>query len=264
MSPGESSTGLKQFARLFLSVEDGKDSRECVVSESLVWIMVTGNSPMRAFLASGLSVCIASKNINVTLVESGRGLPNAGYYFTFEPEEYLLPALDKKKLLKRSLSDSLRFIYARTPSLFEPFEENFARNTETHIIIEAFDFLQGDQTDYWEELLRISAFYSLNYGNERLVPDVIIIINSGDQLQNVGLFDSIVEFAPEATVFTGGEVLDELAGRIDAKKLNILAGMDISFGRRLPPSGPFFSGFTNTLLQKIGSRWKGKQKDVVR
>jgi hypothetical protein len=258
MSPGESSTGLKQFARLFLSVEDSRDSREGVISESLVWIMVTGNSPMRAFLASGLSVCIARKNINVTLVETGRGLPNAGYYFAFEPEEYLLPVLEEKKLLKRSVSDSLRFIYARTPSLLEPFEEKFARNNEPHIIIEAFDFLQGGRTDYWEEFLRISAFYSLNYGNNRLVPDVIIVVNSGDSLQKAGLFDSIVELAPEATFFTDVEISEELTGRIDATRLNILAGMDISFGRRLPPSGPFFSGFTNTLLQKIGSKWKGK------
>ena len=258
MSPGESSIGLKQFAHLFLSGDDSKDPGESVIPESLIWIMVSGISPMRAFLGSGISSCIARHGINVTLVENGGGLPNAGYYFALEAEEYLLPVLEKNRLLKRSVSDSLRFVYARDSSVFEPFDGGLVRDKGPHIVVGAFNFLPGFQNDYLEELLRISTMYSLNNGITKLFPDVIIIVNYGCVVQESGLFDSIVAFAPKAAFFEVGGISDEAAGRFNIEQLDISTGIDASFGRRLPPSDPFFSGFTNTLLQKIGSSLKGR------
>ncbi len=213
---------------------------------------------MRAFLGSGISDCIARQGINVTLIENGCGLPNAGYYFALEPEEYLLPVVEKNRLLQKSVSDSLRFVYARDSSSFKPFDREFVSRSGPHIVVGAFSLLPGLRKDYLEELLRISAIYSLNCGINKLFPDAIIIANSGCVVQKSGLFDSIAAFAPKAAFFATGGISDEAAGRFNIKQLDISTGFDASFGKRLPPSGPFFSGFTNTLLQKIGSSLKGR------
>jgi len=257
MSPGEAPIEFKQLSRLFLSGEERGDPREIAVPEAFVWIIGSEVSAMRAFLSSGISASIARHDVNVTLVECGSGMPNAGYYFAFEPDEYLSPVLGEKVIIERTISDSLRFVYAEQPSMFRPFNGGFVRNNTAHIVVEAFNFHPGkSKKNYLEEILRGSPFYSLRDECGSVVPFVIIIPDYDRVVKDNGFLDLLSCIAPDAQLYASGRIPVNRTGSFDIEKLDLSDGVDYSFGKRLPPSGRFFSGFTNTLLQKIGGRWK--------
>ncbi|MDZ7861076.1 MAG: hypothetical protein U5O15_10515 [Candidatus Krumholzibacteriota bacterium] len=257
MSPGKTPIELKQLSRLFLSEEERGDSRKIAVPEAFIWVIGSEVSAMRSFLASGISASIARHDVNVTLVECGSGMPNAGYYFALEPEEYLSPILEEKVVIERTIYDSLRFVYAEHPYMLRPFNGGFVRDNTAHIVVEAFNFYPGtSRKNYLEEILRGSPFYSLKDESGSVVPFVIIILDYDRVVKDNDFLDLLSCIAPGAQLYASGRIPVKRTGRFDMEKLDLSSGIDYLFGKRLPPSGPFFSGFTNTLLQKIGGRWK--------
>ena len=105
---------LDDVSHLFLSTGTA-GPRVRAAAEICVWLSVDGDRFARGYLAAGLSAAIASRGVDCTLLETGPGLPNAGFYFSLPPAAYLLPALDGVGVVEGRAGDRLAFRYAPEP-----------------------------------------------------------------------------------------------------------------------------------------------------
>ena len=129
---------LHDVSHLFLSGSAGVDRGAGVPFTSQVYLYISGDPCYRGFISSGISAAVSSENIPVTLLESGYSMPNAGYYFSFEPEEYLSPTLGGKKGFKKKISDYLRYSFASRYADLERFADLFTTPSSVQLTIEAF------------------------------------------------------------------------------------------------------------------------------
>lgn len=128
---------LQDISHLYLS--SGSAVADAAPPRAVVCLACAGSGPWRAFAAAGLARAFEAAGLDVTLLETGRALPNAGFYFALEPSAYLRPVLDPRAIVSGRPAGSLRFAYARDPSRLLPPSRGEGLPGRARIVLFAFD-----------------------------------------------------------------------------------------------------------------------------
>ncbi len=118
MHQGQRPRNLSDISHLYLSAsrEQGEESSG---STALVLLASLEGGPLRAWLSAGLAAAFGSQNAFVTLLDAGRSLPNAGYYFALGPDRYLRPVLDAEAVVEADTGGGVRILCARDTALLK-------------------------------------------------------------------------------------------------------------------------------------------------
>ncbi|UCF05665.1 MAG: hypothetical protein JSV33_01100 [bacterium] len=224
--------------------------------EAVIWIAVTGRALSRAPLAAGIGTAFADANLCVTLLEVGAGLPNVGFYFALQPEEYLKPVLDQTSIVEGVAEKSIRFMYARSAGALDGFRPRFGPPTFPHVILLAVS--SSGPVSCVETLRRLCEDVRPLPGTGSLgidAPDGAVVFGDADSAAE---WDCVMQHArkrnPQAALYlvgppdagTGGERIDE--------HLALPRDLTERWGHPMPASGPFFESLTTSILQLISSR----------
>ncbi|MCK4537673.1 MAG: hypothetical protein KAV42_02620 [Candidatus Krumholzibacteria bacterium] len=256
---------LKDVSHLFLSGNGG--DRPGGGTGSFVDICVTGDEHCRGFLAAGFSSSLASRDVNVTLIETGLSLPNAGYYFGLEAEVYLAPALGRSECIDLMRSPSFRYVYAARPAALPDGAAGFAFPDNPHIVINVFDYtgLSG---------------YGAIPADIREIPARFNPDGKKDERRGLILFDGAEPGTDPARIVssfietTGSTAVLIASGRGEASKVPDISGVEVGMmgipgdlGRtlaiRMPPSGSFFSAMAARVIWMTGPRQEGKTPNAA-
>ncbi|MBU8920353.1 MAG: hypothetical protein KOO63_00685 [Bacteroidales bacterium] len=265
MPENRRSRRLEEVSHLFLS---GKGMDKAGVGKgSLVDICVAGDEHCRGFLAAGFSSALVSQDVNVTLIETGFSLPNAGYYFGLEAGAYLGPALGRSECIDLMRSPSFRYVYAARPAGLPVEAVRFAFPGHPHIVINVFDctgLSYGGTIP--EDVRKIPAGF-IQDGEESGRRILILFVGSEpgiDSARIVSSFTGSVKGASVLIVSHGGEEGD--APEIPDVEVGMM-GIPVDLGRtlamRMPPSGSFFSALAARAIWMIGPRREGKMPDAA-
>jgi len=132
---------LQDISHLFLST--GVSAQRAAAPRALAVLACSDSVPWRAFAAAGLARALEAAGMDVTLLEAGRALPNAGFYFALEPSVYLRPVLDPRAVVSGSPAGSLRFHYARDPGRLPLPPREGTVPGRARIVLFAFDRTAG-------------------------------------------------------------------------------------------------------------------------
>lgn len=232
-------------------------------SEHAIWIVSTGFSPFRGLFSSGAASFISRRNNRVTLIEVGEGLPNSGYYFALDPQQYLLPAVDIEGCINKWISPSLRYACAGESGLLTPFSTGFRKTDRPHFLISAFTYRGVEKFSVLERTANQTSCFCCIDRSSSFMPDVFLVINSGSDTSAEHLLREIAEFAPDTPILWTGGALPESTPDLDIEEvappeINGL-GMD---SRRPPDSGSFLS-FMNGISQKVSMAIKENRKTAA-
>ncbi len=220
----------------------------------MVWISATGSTPLLALVASGFTFHLSSQKIRVTLAETSRNLPNAGYYFGLQAEEYLAPALETEAALSVNINSRLRYRLAGGLGPCSPFDD-FEESCGHHFIVQAFHFSSGDPKTYLGGLLRAGRECSLGREGVDMVPEAVLIIDDGARGLDDSWLRSIRSAAPEAVFFSENYLGDRGAGE-NSEIVDFPSTGQLDPFRRAPPQKTIISGLVNSVLQVISGRSK--------
>jgi hypothetical protein len=200
-------------------------------------------------MAAGLAASFASPKMPVTLLETGPGLPNAGYYFALTPERYLRPVLDNNAVVEAEAGGSLRILCSRDPSVLKSATE--PGGTGPRVILMAFDWPGRAGDAKLEDLL------GPIHGE---IPAFLLTVSDRHPGNIEGLsrqFDALFPGAPALALFPGDK--DDRAEGVEPCPFpeEMMAGLN----SRKPPASPFLSGLTGEILQRLGSRKRGSARD---
>jgi hypothetical protein len=243
MHQGNRPRDLRDISHLYLSKKNEK-GEAAAGSIALVLAASLGGGPLRAWLSSGLAVAFGSQNIAVTLLDTGPGLPNAGYYFALEPDHYLRPVLDEKAVVEIDAGRGVRVLSTRDPDILKNPGNGYAGGTR--ILLIAFEWpgsvgaaglrgLPGLREDLSAFLLTVSDYGSA--GGEGILR----------------AFEELFPGGPALALFPGEGKTP--AGSIEPCPfpVEMLEGLS----RRKPPVSTFLTGLAGEILQRLGSRKKG-------
>ncbi|MBD3179071.1 MAG: hypothetical protein GF417_05450 [Candidatus Latescibacteria bacterium] len=244
---------LGQYMHLFLSDKEEKREDTTVPAEYNIWLVFTGIPAIRALFASGVASFISSRGNQVTLYETGGGLPNSGYYFGLDPEEYLLPSLEKDASINRVISPMLRYACSRKPAGLKPFRESSFEADKPHFIISAFCAGSGTGRAFYERISERGSCYSERRVSAPAVPRIALIVNLDREGPADDLVKQVSGFAPGAGMLTTGFCRSELTEELNPGAIEPPDMNEMNLERRQPPSGRSFLSFMNSLLQKMST-----------
>ncbi len=250
MHQGQRPRNLSDISHLYLSTsreqEEGSSG-----STALILIASLERSPLRAWLSAGLAAAFGSQNASVTLLDVGRSLPNAGYYFALGPERYLRPVLDEGAVVETDAGGGVRIRCARDPALLR-YQDN-AASAGLRVILIA---LEWNGTAASDELRSICDAVPAD------LPAFLLTVTDSYPGSVDGIsraFDDIFPGGPAMALFPGGE--ETPAGGIEPCPFPAELLKDLS--RRKPPVSSFLTGLAGEILQRLGSRKRGAACDRV-
>ncbi|HSG27267.1 MAG TPA: hypothetical protein VLA34_02215 [Candidatus Krumholzibacterium sp.] len=262
MHRGRTSRGLRDVSHLFLSESARPDSGRPGPAEAVAHVAVTGRGLCRAYIGCGLARAASDGELNVTLVETGLSLPNSGYYFGLEPEEYLSVYLGRTGSVSGSSRGTLYYDYSPRPSGLSGSEASFARPDRPHLIINLFDSTSLSAMGVLPaRIIELPDLYRLA-GHESSGADLLVVFSGGEEVEDVpSLIGSFLKRAPGAEVLVA-------AGRSCIERLDLHSpddgtargfveipeGFQDEVASRRMPSGSFFSGLVSRVLAFMSSR----------
>jgi hypothetical protein len=247
---------LRDVSYLFLSGGKSTAAREPRRSEAVIWIAAVGSSVNRAHLAAGTAVACTKQGMHVSLMEVSRNLPNVGYYFGMEPADYLMPALDRSRLMSGVWGDGVRCCFSTKLSSFLRCSDEALQQGAPHAVVAAFSCPANAATARFFLELRVTAA-ALSDRKEKgeCVPDCIIIAADGPNAARArGLLSDLRETFPQAVVFLVASGSD--CGLTIKADESLLLPMELrySWARRMPPEDHFFSELVTNVFQILSFR----------
>jgi hypothetical protein len=248
MHQGNRPRDLRDISHLYLSKKNEK-GEAAAGSVALVLAASLGGGPLRAWLSSGLAAAFGSQNAEVTLIDTGRSLPNAGYYFALGPDRYLRPVLDASEAVEMEPGRRVRVVCSRDPDLARYLTGSPAGGLK--VIIVAFEWRGRDAG---------SVMRSLSDSLSADVPAFLLTLSDSCPGSAGGILS---EFRDK---FPGGPALALYPGVEGARDGGIEqcpfpAEMLEGLSRRKPPASTFLTGLAGEILQRLGSRKKGAARD---
>ncbi len=244
MHQGNRPRDLSDISHLYLSTSR-KKGEDTPVSTALVLLASLGNGPLRAWLAAGLASAFGAQTASVTLLDAGRSLPNAGYYFALGPERYLRPVLDEGEVVETETGGGVKILCARDPALLEYREEG--TTAKLRVVMVAFEW-QG--TDFTGGLRYILESVPTGF------PAFLLTVSDcypGGAEGILRAFEDIFPGGPALALFPGEEEVREKGIDPCPFPAEMLKGLS----RRKPPASPFLTGLAGEILQRLGSRKRG-------
>lgn len=229
---------LDDVSHLFLSSGTGKP-RARAAAEICIWLLVDHERFVRGYAATGLAAAIAARGVDCTLLETGTGLPNAGFYFSLSPAEYLAPALDGEGVVEGQSGDRIVFVYAPEPAgLVSRGGKGDARRP--HVVLLAWSG-RGDGTR--PAVLRAACRSRLRRKDADGQPAAIVRFGA-----NVPAIRFESGPAPLVYLVDGEGAADE--------RFALPGSFGVGAARPVPPGGELFDGLAASLLQRAAGRRK--------
>jgi hypothetical protein len=257
MHQGDRPRKLRDISHLYLSTSNAKEEKSRSFT-ALVLLASIGGSPLRAYLASGLTAAFGSHGTAVDLLETGEGQPCAGYYFALDPRVYLRPVIDSNLTVEHQEPGGARILYAKAPSLLRASSEAIPHSPR--VILLAFDWPESAGSGGLRGVL--DAVPALNgEGGWRDYPAFLLKASLSRDRWSNGLSQEFAELFPggsSLSLFPGGGEDQPGDG---AKECPFPADMLEGLSRRSQPSSLFLSGLAGEVLQKLGTRKKGALHD---
>lgn len=141
MYPPRRPKKLQDISHLFLST--AASTPPGAGAGALVLLACHEDGPWRAFVAAGLARALEAAGMDVTLLEAGRSLPNAGYYFGLEPSVYLHPVLEPGAYVSARVGTGLHFFWAPHPARLPAQPPAAAMTGRPPIVLYGFDRSAG-------------------------------------------------------------------------------------------------------------------------
>ena len=263
MPTGESPRRLRDVSHLFLSENTSEAPNPAEKqTETSVWLAVeTGHSLVRAFLASGFGASLARLGLHVTLLETGDGLPNLGYYFALEPSRHLAASLDRTAVISGLYEPLLRFASAPDATELARFRHKAPFGGYPHVIVTAFSYSGGPPDKGYLTILKACAGRFSGKGPAaELSPEAIVLFYGGDNAAETA--DSFRSLYPESVLFSAG-----LAGGVEKvetdEQIVLPSGYDAGRRKRAASDGAFFDDLASSLLQAVSHRRKRKIRNAA-
>ena len=257
MHRGHKPRNLRDISHLYLS-SSRLPGEEAADSTALVMIASLEGGPLRAWLSAGLATAFGLQNAAVTLLETGPGLPCAGYYFALEPDRYLRPVIEEGAVVQADAGRKIKVISARDPVLLR--HPDSAHAAGPHVILFAFDWPGSAGTAGLRGLLDSVPALEGPDGWEGL-PAFLLTVSDCHRGAAEGIlrdFEELFPGGPALALFPGGENVEAAQGIEPCPfPVEMLEGL----GRRKPPVSAFLSGLAGEILQRLGSRKRGAASD---
>jgi hypothetical protein len=250
MQQGQRPRNLRDISHLYLSTSRGEGVEETGPSAMVALASIEGG-PLRAWLSAGLAAAFVSQGASVKLLDAGRSLPNAGYYFALSPELYLRPVMDEKAVVEADDGGGIRVMSARDPSLLRYGDDG--TGTGLNVIMIAFEW---DGVDFPDGSRRL--FDSLPPG----LPVFLLTVSDCYPVAAEGIsrtFREIFPGAPVMALFPSGK--EERRGGLEACPFP--AGILTGLSRRMPPVSSFLTGLSGEILQRLASCKRGAARDRI-
>ncbi len=252
---------LREVSHLFLS-EKSRKSRKDKETEAVIWAAVPEGEFNRAYFAAGLAVALASTGGEVTLVETGWGLPNCGYYFSGEPDDYLTPLLKEGKILCGSREDRIRYVYSVRYDQEELLELDLCPPVFPHFVLQVFSVPRKEEYgELTRSLKAASGNYSFSRNSCGAVPEVLMVLTRHssycDRLARVfrgNHEDIVVLFIHPGNDYNSDESDDSIA----MPDFCLWGGE-----KKIPPEDRQFGGLAEGIMQMISTRRRRKNEGII-
>ena len=250
MHQGNRPRDLRDISHLYLSKKNVKGGGGAG-SVALVLVASLDGGPLRAWLSSGLAVAFGSQDADVILLDVGRSLPNAGYYFALGPDHYLRPVLDAAAAVETEAGHGVRVICSRDSDLQGYSTESPAGGLR--VIIVAFE---------WRGMAAGNMLRGVSDSLPSDVPAFLLTVSGSPPGSAEGImneFGDIFPGGPALALYPGVE--GARAGSVEPCPfpVEMLTGLSM----RKPPSSTFLTGLVGEILQRLGSRKKGAARDGI-
>ncbi len=250
MHQGQRPRNLSDISHLYLSAsreQGGKASG----STAIILLASLEGGPLRAWLSAGLAAAFGSQNVVVTLLDAGRSLPNAGYYFALGPDRYLRPVLDEEAVVEADTGGGIRILCARDPALLR--YQGDESSAGLRVILIAFD---------WRGTAAVDGLRSIFDALPAGLPAFLLTVSDcypGAAEGILRAFDGIFPGGPAMALFPGGDEVP--VGGIEPCPFpaELLKGLS----RRKPPASVFLTGLAGEILQRLGSKKRGTTCDKI-
>lgn len=257
---------LKDISSLFLSLNGNSSDRASRRPvEAVVWIAVLGRSINRAHLAIGMGKAFSGIGLSVTLLEVGRGLPNAGYYLALEPCDYLATTLDGPGVVRGEAGPGFEYYCAADPSSIRSGRSVAGEAERPHIVLTAFS-IEPDalDEDYISEIARLSGRFCTTGRGEAPPPEAVVTCPG---VGRGGPAQSFIEFLrrsyPDSFMVLAEEGDSPGPDSFPLERISLPRGLRRSWARRAAPSEPFFGGLASNLLQVLSLRRRKVSRGAV-
>ncbi len=211
-----------------------------------------GHSASRALVASGSAAAFARQAVFVSVFEVANNLPNIGYYFGLEPQDYLASALCRKRVVSGMWNGVVRF--ACSASLASLVREIESVEEFPHVLILAFSLSRDDIATQIQSISRISRNLSSKAGLAASEPDALILIGANGQ-------ENGIRVPLEAARLRFPKAMSILCAHSHMRVEGIDECVVISCrdaARRSPPEDPGFNELASIVLQRISSKRRRK------
>jgi len=261
---------LEKVTKLYLSngeVESRREDTPSKYAEAIIWLASSGKRFNRAFVSAGLAESFSRMGLNVTLIEASPRLPNIGYYFSLEPEDYLLGTIDENHFFVGYWSDSLQYAFGHDISLFFRCVDRFVPQGFPHLVFLSFPIPSGNtEQGFIFDLRRLSRSLLSHGGDGTLgIPDLIFVAGENEEDETCGVFiDNVRKTFQEPLIHQA--VLSSGVDGMVASDRSIHLSSEIFFGsqRRVPPRLREFDEMATGILELISTRRKRERRERAR
>ncbi len=234
---------LQDVSHLFLSRGKEGVPRSGAV-EAVLWLISIGEGSNRAFMASGCAAAAAAKDVHVTLLEIGGGLPNIGYYFALDPAEYAAASVDPSRLVTGDHGSNLRYVSSVRAEAVEPHGPEPVLHLSPRLLLMAFD--EGFDHRIMED---IGGRWMPEHGGR---PDAVCVF--GDPSARVEGGTLLADVRKHQR---GALILDLTTGAGSGEadeRLSVPERLVSSWRKRALPDDPYFDDVVSTVLQVLSHR----------
>lgn len=228
-----------------------------------MWLAALERPVNRAFFAAGFANALAAKQLCVTLIEIGGGLPNIGYYYALDPAEYVVPIIDGSRFVVGSRAPYTRFASAARADVIGRYVPSPFPGESAHVLAMAFEYIDAGEREVRSSMLEdISRRLLPSHSG---LPDAVIAFDAGGNDASVKRFiDDVRGRYPETLLFRVTTCpMGELAVDVDE---SIVSPEELKslWSSRAVPTITFFDGLVSNLLQVLSHRRRKAGAHAVR
>jgi len=252
---------LQKVTRLYLSGKRESVSRngspKC--TEAVVWLASGDRKFNRAFVSTGLAESFSGIGLNVTLIEASSSLPNIGYYFSLEPEDYLLGTIEGTHFFVGNWSGKLQYAFGTDISGCFRCIDRFVPQEFPHLVLLSFPIpSDGNTRGLIFELRRVGRALLRGDKEDTLgIPDLIFVACEHEEDETAAEFIETVRTTFQKPLINRAVLSPNAEELITSdRSIHLPPGLFYGSYRRVPPRSREFDEMATSMLEFISTRRK--------